>query len=130
MKFITTFFSSFTLISILTIIISGSIEMLAYFLWFQLSYIVMGSVGWLAINSLMKPSSKLLLIGRFVSGLVVLNLLVYTQSEELPSLTLIGLGGKFDNFWVSLIMHLVYAASFIIATATSIKPLVSPKNKS
>jgi len=49
--------------------------------------------------------------------------LIFSLSNKIPTLTLIGFGKKHDNFWVSFFLHFAFLASFLVATAPSLKKL-------
>ncbi len=127
MKFLISFYSAFIVISSIIVLFDGSMEMFAYLLWFHLANILVGSVGWLLINKLINPSSVSQIVFRFFAGLLVLNLLVFFLFNKIPTLTLIGLGKKYDNFWVSFSLHTVFLVSFLIASTSSIRKLIRGK---
>jgi hypothetical protein len=60
---------------------------------------------------------------RFFAGLSVINLFVFFLDNEVPLFTLFGFGNKYNNYWVSLFMHLVFLISFVVASIPDIRAL-------
>ena len=123
MKFLITYYATFVSLSLVFILFDGSKEMFGYVVWFHLIYFGIGSVGWLFINMLIKSLSTFSIVAKFLSGLLVLNLIVMIFSNEAPSLILLGLGNKYSNYWVNFFLHVLFLASFLIASLPDIKKL-------
>ncbi len=123
MKFLLSFYGSFVAIAVGLVLMSGSMEMFSYLIFFCLIYAAIGSVAWLFIRKLMQPTSVYKIAFQLLLGLLVLNLLLYQLASEAPSLVLIGLGNKYSNFWVSLCLHVVYVSSFLIASLPGLRNL-------
>ena len=123
------FFTTFIIVAILILTAVGSKELFAYVIYTLLIYIVVGSIGWLLINYIVKPISIYQIVIRFFGGLFILNLFSYFLFDKVPILTLVGLAKKHDNFWFSFSIHVLFLISFVVASFPDIRAFLKKEHE-
>ena len=128
MKFIIAFYSTFIILSLIIVLIAGSNEMLGYLFWFNLINVAIGSASWLLINKIPERPSLYFVILKFFLGLLVLNLMMFFLDGRIPPVTLLELKTEYTNFWISLFLHILFLASFLVASLPTIKVILRGNN--
>jgi hypothetical protein len=119
MKFIVTFYSCFIVLWLLLyMFLDRSNEMLAYLIWFNGIYLLIGCPSWLVINTLIKDRNVLNQALQFVLGFLILNLITYFVYNEIPLFSIITLTSDRDQFWISIYLYMIYVTSFMMAAFT------------
>jgi hypothetical protein len=122
-RFILTYNFCFIVLAVLSVIVfdnspaSGKNEMVGFVLWGCVFYALIAYISWGVIDRLTSKivNTKLWLIVRFFSGLLILHLLSFLGGGFLL-MSLVTGNPRYGNFNISLGIHIIYIISFSIAS--------------
>ena len=115
MRFPLIFIVCFVALSFLVALSSGSMEMIAAILFFNLAYLTLAFFTWTIINSLIRPNKLFYSVLKYFIGLGILNISIYFMTGDYPTGVLIGIGNKEISLGISLGLHIVYSLAYTIA---------------
>jgi hypothetical protein len=98
---------------------SKTTELLSYAVWGNFLYIIFGIVTWIIVENILKKINNLKhkLIAKFILGLVFLYVFMFfAGGGQILLISLIAFNKNQDSSWISLMAHIIYIISFLIAS--------------
>jgi|GEM_PF-5952839 len=120
--FLIVYFVCFVLLTIGAVNFFGGsehMEMLSGVMWGNLLYVIFGGLSWSLIDIFLSPIfEKNIVVFKFLSGFIILNVLVTIASGTIPFFSLITVDNEFRG---SALILSAYAISFIVASLVFLK---------
>ncbi|RCH53931.1 hypothetical protein DJ568_15440 [Mucilaginibacter hurinus] len=121
MKFILTYILTFLGLSLMMCLASGSVEWLAYIIFFNALYAIISGITWLAVNQVIKSNKLYWVFFKLLFGLTILNIFIYVFTGNIPTILLLGIGDNGMNWSDSFFLHVIYILSFAVAISNKQK---------